>query len=276
MKYLAPLQRAADSLTAPWLSTTDASRFLLPASASYMELVNNCAGRQLSMPMLPAGCASCSETGAIPWSGPLPSSKIRWRAPTSTSTGDWIPPSVSFPRRPSTRSSPPQASKMRRLPCCPDYSRDTDADHEDEEAGFARTNAAHDRLQRFETHIRRFIELQLRDGISGENWMKERVPPQIRKDWQEKRQRARDSGEPDRPAIAYADFTHYKQIILRRDNWRDVFASVFKRETLVQESFQRLYPIRVCAMHARIVTQDDEVYLYVETKRLLAAIGIES
>ena len=29
-------------------------------------------------------------------------------------------------------------------------------------------------------------------------------------------------------------------------------------------------------MHARLITQDDELYLYVETKRILAAIGIES
>ena len=74
------------------------------------------------------------------------------------------------------------------------------------------------------------------------------------KDWLEKQQRARDTGEPHRPAIAYADFTHYQQIILCKDNWRDVFASVFTRKTLVQESFQRLHPIRVCTMHARIVT----------------------
>ena len=63
---------------------------------------------------------------------------------------------------------------------------------------------------------------------------------------------------------------------MRKDNWSELFADIFKRSTMVQESFQRLYPIRICAMHARIVTQDDELYLYVETKRLLAAIGVVS
>jgi len=29
-------------------------------------------------------------------------------------------------------------------------------------------------------------------------------------------------------------------------------------------------------MHARLITLDDELYLYVETKRLLAAIGVTS
>ena len=87
--------------------------------------------------------------------------------------------------------------------------------------------------------------------------------------------RPRNNGEHERSLIAYADFTQYEQIIQRRDNWWDVFASIFTRRTLAQDSFQRLYPIRVCA-HARVVTGVDEVRFHVEMKRLLAAIGIAS
>jgi len=65
-------------------------------------------------------------------------------------------------------------------------------------------------------------------------------------------------------------------IITRRDNWEAVFKPIFCRAESVIESFQRLYPIRICTMHARVITQDDELYLYVEVKRLLAAIGIEA
>ena len=83
---------------------------------------------------------------------------------------------------------------------------------------------------------------------------------------------ARENGEPEYPLIAYADFADYEQIIVRRDNWKQAFSSVFKRPALVQESFRRLYPIRVCTMHARLITQDDELYLYAETRRLLTAI----
>ena len=158
-------------------------------------------------------------------------------------------------------------------PLLSDYCYETGSDGEDEETGFVRTNAAHDRLQRFETYIRSFIERKMRDAL-GDDWIKQRVPHQIWKGWKEKQQKARDSGEPDRPLIAYADFTHYEQIILHKKNWEEIFAPTFKRQTMVQESFQRLYPIRVCTMHARIITQDDELYLYVETKRLLGAIGI--
>jgi hypothetical protein len=101
------------------------------------------------------------------------------------------------------------------------------------------------------------------------------VPESIRKRWEEKRQTAQETGEAEWPLIAYADFTDYVAIITRKDNWDGVFSSIFKRQTFVQESFQRLYPIRICTMHARIITQDDELYLFVETKRLLKAIGYE-
>ena len=92
----------------------------------------------------------------------------------------------------------------------------------------------------------------------------------------DKRQKALDFGEPERPLIAYADFTDYVTIITRKDNWKAVFEDVFRRAESVTESLQRLYPIRICTMHARLITQDDELYLYVETKRILAAIGVEA
>ena len=153
------------------------------------------------------------------------------------------------------------------------YSTDADTETSDEEAGFRRTNAAHDRLIRFETQLRRFIDRRMKTAF-GEQWDRHRVPGDIRERWEQKKQIARDNGEQDRLLITYADFTDYVVIITRRDNWSDVFASVFGRVESVRESFQRLYPIRLCTMHARIITQDDELYLHVETLRLLKAMGI--
>ncbi len=140
------------------------------------------------------------------------------------------------------------------------------------EADFKRTNKAHDLLQRFETQIRKFIDERM-NAAFGTNWTKHRIPGPIRDQWLEKRQKAKDNGEQEWPLIAYANFTDYVQIITRNDNWREVFKEIFGRKNSVQESFQRLYPIRICTMHARLITQDDELYLYVETKRILAAIG---
>jgi len=155
------------------------------------------------------------------------------------------------------------------------YYVEPEAEEKDEqEAGFERTNAAHDRLQRFESQVRKFIDETMRAAF-GEEWTKHQVPGDIRKAWIEKRGKAKDGGEPEWPIIAYADFTDYVPIITRKDNWKKAFEPIFWRPAFVQESFQRLYPIRVCTMHGRLITQDDELYLYVETKRLLAAIGIK-
>ena len=140
----------------------------------------------------------------------------------------------------------------------------------EEEASFERTNKAHDLLQRFETQIRRFIDEQMRAAF-GINWNKHRLPPQMRTRWLEKQQTAKNNGDQEWPLIAYADFTDYVQIITRKDNW-EVFKDFFHRKDSVQESFRRLYPIRICTMHARLITQDDELFLLVETKRILVAI----
>ena len=144
----------------------------------------------------------------------------------------------------------------------------------EEEQGFERTNAAHDRLQRFECRVREFIDRKMR-AVLGEAWIKRRVSGEIRGEWMNKQKKAVDEGEPQRPLIAYADFTDYEKIMVRNDNWKDVFQRVFRRKTLVQESLRRLYPIRRCTMHARIITQDDQLYLCAETHRLLMAMGVQ-
>ncbi len=153
-----------------------------------------------------------------------------------------------------------------------DYEEITQEDNQ--EAAFARTNAAHDRLQRFETQLRQFIDEQM-TKTCGEQWVKHRVPGPMRQSWIEKREKARAHGEADHPLISYADFSDYVPIITQKNNWNEVFSPIFRRPIFVQESFQRLYPIRICTMHARMITQDDELYLYVEIKRILSAIGID-
>ena len=146
-----------------------------------------------------------------------------------------------------------------------------EAEVDEEEAGFARTNAAHDCLQRFESKLRKFIDRQMQAAF-GEDWIKHRIPGQIRQAWLNKQQKACDNRKPERPLIDYADFTDYVPIIIRKDNWQTVFQPIFKRPMLVQESFQRLYPIRNCVMHSNSIIQDDELYLHAETTRLLKAI----
>ncbi|MEQ9112475.1 MAG: Swt1 family HEPN domain-containing protein [Rhodospirillaceae bacterium] len=147
-------------------------------------------------------------------------------------------------------------------------------DPDELEPGFRRTNGAHDQLMRFETYMRQFIEEQM-SAVYGAAWIKTQVPGDLRKKWQKKRQAAMDMGATEKPLITYADFTDYVKIITRKDNWNALFKHFFKNPESVHESFRRLYPIRICTMHARIITQDDVLYLRVEVKRMLSAMGIE-
>jgi Swt1-like HEPN len=141
-----------------------------------------------------------------------------------------------------------------------------------EEEGYQRTNEAHDRLLRFETHLRRFIDERM-TGHSGTDWVKHRVPQNIHERWREKFLTASKHSQSAQPLIAYADFTDYEPIISRKDNWNEVFKPVFNQSESLRESLQRLYPVRLATMHARLITQDDQLLLYIETKRILKAIG---
>lgn len=151
------------------------------------------------------------------------------------------------------------------------YGSEEESGGTEREDAFQRTNDAHDLLQRFESQLRKFISEQM-EKMLGPRWIRQRVPEDMRTRWIDKQNK--DTGSQIWPIIAYADFTDYVTIITRNDNWEDLFEAVFVNKSSVQESFRRLYPIRLATMHARTITQDDELYLYVETKRILVAIGI--
>jgi len=268
--YSAEFQRAIAEMTTPWLDTQDTIR----SFSAFCELQG--IGRQLlTSPAFDAQGAEGLRLALGDWR-----ERIEWPSVIFTdplARADFYvdrgldPALTDFPAAAFDQSVTVAGLKDAPPHFVARYDRQSNRDGGDEETGFARTNAAHDRLQRFETHIRRFIDERMQAAF-GDDWVRGQVPGPIQKAWREKENMARDNGEPERPLIAYADFTDYEQIIVRRDNWKQAFVSVFKRPTLVQESFQRLYPIRVCTMHARLITQDDELYLYAETTRLLTAI----
>lgn len=151
---------------------------------------------------------------------------------------------------------------------------DAEPESDETEAGFMRTNEAHNRLMRFEYHLRLFIDDAMTLAV-GPDWIKHRVPEPMRTAWEDKKKRGLAAGEAEQPLIGYADFTDYVAIIIRRDNWRDVFGAMFQHKPSVEESFRRLYPVRICTMHARPITADDALFLLVELKRLNKVIGFE-
>jgi hypothetical protein len=140
----------------------------------------------------------------------------------------------------------------------------------EEEAGLQRTNMCHDRLQRFERRLRQFIDNEMTTQY-GTDWPKRQLPPKIYEGWVFKKQQAENNGAANLTYIELADFSEYETIICKKDNWRDVFAPRFKKIESVRESLQRLQPIRKAAMHARIVTKEDELFLIAEIVRLIRA-----
>ena len=107
----------------------------------------------------------------------------------------------------------------------------------------------------------------------GDDWLLRQLPGGMLESWEQKKASAIEKNEQEQPLIAYADFTDYIKIIERRDNWTRVFKAIFKRQSDVQESFFRLFPVRICTMHARLITLDDELLLQVETRRLSRAFS---
>jgi hypothetical protein len=148
---------------------------------------------------------------------------------------------------------------------------DDDEEAAQEETGLARTNAAHRRLVRFERKLRRFIVDKM-TAKHGPGWERHKVPGTVLTAWREKKAKGETTGEPETSIIAYAEFADYLSIIDRTDNWNDVFGAVFARREDVRESFTRLFPVRNCVMHGRLITQEDELYMVSETTRILGAI----
>jgi len=145
------------------------------------------------------------------------------------------------------------------------------AESDSDEKALLLTNVAHDWLQRLESHLRKFIDARMTE-VFGPDWPKHRLPNGMYEQWMEKREVAVKGGRAPKPLIAFADFTDYERVICKKDNWRQVFSSYFRRPESVRESFQRMHPIRLDTMHARPIAQDDELLLYVEVRRLIRVI----
>lgn len=123
-------------------------------------------------------------------------------------------------------------------------------------------------LKRLETGLRECIQRRL-EKVS-KSWWKERVP----KDVQERAELRKNRNEKqypwhiekDLPPIFYTDFTDYVKIIMRRDNWRQVFEPIFKDKEIISAKLRELEPIRNAIAHVRELsrTEADKLKLYSE------------
>ena len=77
------------------------------------------------------------------------------------------------------------------------------------------------------------------------------------------------------PLIFYADFTDLSEIICRRDNWNVSFHQLFASKPDLHVSLQRLIPVRKAIAHNRPLVRTDQIVLFSEAYRILAALGVQ-
>ncbi|NJO34981.1 MAG: hypothetical protein HC869_19555 [Rhodospirillales bacterium] len=123
-------------------------------------------------------------------------------------------------------------------------------------------------LRRIERQLRKFIAAEMTRACS-QAWLKQRVPPDVLNAMRKRQEDDRASGRPSQALVEYADFGDYIQIILRNDNWRDVFQTYFSSQIDIQTSLIRLNIIRRSVMHARDVTHEDLLLAWAEGQRIL-------
>jgi Swt1-like HEPN len=131
---------------------------------------------------------------------------------------------------------------------------------------------AYDLLFNLETQLREYI-VEVMTRKYGARWIRQRISGDMKQQWADKKEIAVSKGEDELPLIWYADFSDYIQIIIRKDNWNELFESIFFNAIDIQASFQRLQPLRICTMHARPISREDLLLITVETHRILRAIG---
>lgn len=125
----------------------------------------------------------------------------------------------------------------------------------------------HNILRDLETKLRQGIQVRLRSVSS--NWWTERIPVDVKKKAEERKTRDEKPWpwyeRRELTPIFYIDFADYAKIIRRKDNWEQVFKSIFKDEEIISSKLRELEPIRNAIAHNRELTPIEK-----ERLRLLA------
>jgi hypothetical protein len=129
---------------------------------------------------------------------------------------------------------------------------------------------AYDALYHVERTLRRFIAQQLRAAV-GPRWQRQRIDGHIKAELERRREQAGGNGLN---LLDYADLDHCRQIIMRRDNWDEIFAAWFGWQTFVDESIRRLQGPRNAVAHHRELDREELMLLLAEARRLVRAMGV--
>lgn len=109
----------------------------------------------------------------------------------------------------------------------------------------------------------------------GANWLRDRMHPDIVKEWTARREEAVSKGEASLDLIHYSNFMELKDIVVRKDHWRVLFKTVFKHKGHFEMSMERLHPIRNPLAHSRPIGRGQQIHLMSEAAHVLGALGID-
>jgi len=126
-------------------------------------------------------------------------------------------------------------------------------------------------LRPFEIEFREFLAASMRSRF-GKDWIKQRVSTETRKRWEKRLADAVRDGEKPQSLHAYADLFDYAEIIIRNDNWIDLFEGIFLDKNEVQVSFRRLNAARRPVVHSREISNEDLLFINVEVIRLRRSV----
>jgi hypothetical protein len=134
-----------------------------------------------------------------------------------------------------------------------------------------RSNAAeidaHRAIVSFERRLRAFVAEKL-EAHAGSKWFKQRVHGDIHLKAKATREAALRLGEQPAALIDYTEFGELKEIVLQRNNWDDVFGSVFINRERFDQDMITLLAIRRPTAHARVVDATQMVEALFVMRRL--------
>lgn len=130
---------------------------------------------------------------------------------------------------------------------------------------------AYDILSQLELSLRSLIEIKLRE-IYGVNWWKRGVPQNVRNECEERKHREEKPFETQHHPIHYAYLGHCKDIIMRGDNWKACFGTVFGKKTEFEVFIDWVQKVRLSIGHPRPISDDRYLFFTASARWLQIAI----
>ena len=128
-----------------------------------------------------------------------------------------------------------------------------------------------------EVGLREFL-IDTFEAQIGVKWWKQRLPNDVKEASQSGLQIERGAKWSEivsHHPIYYIDFPDLKKILIRKDNWQDIFQPIFKRQDILEATLGELEPIRNKIAHNRKATLTDLVLVRAAFKKITVPIGEE-